>query len=67
MNSPAISFISEIIPENKLEKSIVYRYYPVLSMKDQILNDVKQHLKCDLEEYIVEVKVEVTLKLYKTN
>jgi len=62
--TPAISFVSELVPDKKLEKTLVYRYYPSLSMKDEILKHVKEHLKCDLEDYTVDIKVEIDLKMY---
>ena len=64
--TPAISFVSELVPDKKLEKTIVYRYYPTSSMKEEILKHVKEHLKCDLEGYTVDIKVEIDLKLYNT-
>jgi hypothetical protein len=67
MSSPAISFVSEVIPDKKLQKTLIYRYYPPSDMKELILSHVKEHLKCDLEEYIIEVKVEVNLKKYDDN
>lgn len=67
MNKASISYISEIVPEKNLEKTSLVRYYPPADMKEKIIRDVKEHMKCDYEDYIVEVKVEVILKLYKTN
>lgn len=62
--TPAISFVSELVPDKKLEKTLVYRYYPSSSMKDEILTHVKEHLKCDLEDYTVDIKIEIDLKMY---
>ena len=67
MNKASIIYVSENIPEKDLEKTSLIRYYPPTEMREVIFNDVKEHLKCDLSEYVVEVKVEVILKLYKTN
>ena len=64
--TPAISFVSEVVPDKRLEKTLVYRYYPISSMKDEILQHVKEHLKCDLEDFIVDVNVEINLKMYNT-
>ena len=66
MSLPAIAFVSEVIPDKKLDKTLVYRYYPTSSMKEEILKGIKEHLKCDLEDYVVDVKIEVDLKLYTT-
>ena len=66
MSLPAVAFVSEVVPDKRLEKTLVYRYYPSSSMKEEILQNIKEHLKCDLEDYIVDVKIEVDLKLYNT-
>jgi len=66
MSLPAVRFIGEIIPEKGLEKVVTYKYHPSTEMKEQILTDVKKHLKCDdLDDYTTELNIEVHLKQYK--
>lgn len=62
--TPSISFVSEVVPDKKLQKTLVYRYYPLSDMREEILKHVKEHLKCELDDYTVEVKIEIDLKMY---
>jgi len=67
MSLPAITFVSEKIQDKKLEKTIIYRYFPTSSMKEDILNHLKEHLKCDLDEYSIELEINVNMKRYTSD
>lgn len=59
-----IVFVSQRIPERRLLTELVYRYYPDSELKDQIINDLKKHTGGSLDKYIIDLKIEVTLKEY---
>lgn len=66
MNLPALIFVQQIVPDHKLENTFVYKYLPISEMKEQILQGLKDHTKIDLEEYIVDINIEIVLKKYNT-
>lgn len=59
-----VVYMGTKVPEKGLIKEHTYKYIPDREMKEKILNDVKAHSKEPLEEYIIEVKVEVSFKTY---
>lgn len=65
MSLPSVSLVEVITPDRKLEKTLVCRYYPTSSMREEILNGLREHLKCDLDQYIIDLRIEVNLNLYK--
>ena len=65
MSLPAVTFVAESIAESLLRKTTVYRYHPPVSMKETIVEGIKQHLNTDLTEYdVIEIKIDVVMKQY---
>jgi hypothetical protein len=65
MNNGVVVYKDTQIPEKDLLKNTSYSYFPSTTVRDQIINDVKKNLKCDLEDYSVGIEVIINLKEYK--
>lgn len=59
-----VVFIGQEKPEKRLLHKLLYKYYPSAEMKEQIIKDLKAHIKDGLEQYDFEIDVKVTLKEY---
>lgn len=59
-----IVYAGEVVPDKKLIKTTTYRYYPSSDMREQIIRDVKLHLKSDIEDVIVDIDINIDLKEY---
>jgi hypothetical protein len=64
MKNSVIIYKGDNVPEKNLIKAVYYGYQPSSSMRDIIIEDVKKHLKCDLDEYVIGIDVTVSLKEY---
>lgn len=61
-----IVFAGQRIPTKHLVKETDFKYHPDQPMKDKILEDLKKHLACSLEDYIIDLDIRITLKEYDT-
>lgn len=61
-----VVFIGEKKPEKNLIQEQSYRYHPDSVIKDKILEDLRKHLNCSLEQYIIDLNIQVILKEYVT-
>lgn len=59
-----IVFVGQKIPEKRLISEQTFKYHPDGEMKEQIIQDLKKHLNCSLEKYIIDLNIQVILKEY---
>lgn len=59
-----IVFMGQKVPEKRLISEQTYKYHPDTEMKEQIIQDLKKHLSCSLERYIIDLNIQVILKEY---
>lgn len=61
-----VVFVGQRKPEKNLVQEQIYRYHPDALIKAKIMDDLQKHLNCSLEQFIIDIKVDVTLKEYDT-
>ncbi len=59
-----VVFSSTNVPDKKLIKEHIYKYYPDSAVKQKIEDDIRKHSNEILENFVVEITVEVRLKQY---
>lgn len=60
-----VVFTGQERPEKNLEQIMHYKVYLSTEQKEEILNEIIRDSKIELDEYQMDVSVEVTLKKYK--
>lgn len=59
-----VVFVNQKKIDKKLIQEFTYKYHPSSDMKEQILKDLHEHIKCDLEDFIIDVDIRIILKEY---
>lgn len=59
-----VVYSTTIVPDKKLVKEHIYKYHPDAAMRQKIEEDIKKHSNEVMENFVVEINVEVRLKQY---
>lgn len=62
-----VVYVKTNSPDKKLIKEHVYHYHPDSEMRDKIMKDIAAHSNEVLENFIIDIKIEVSLKQYDTS